>query len=530
MRRTTWCSAVAGSACVLVAGAQAGLAGPAQAAAPLAAAPQAAAPLAAAAQAARPAVANDFDGDGRGDLAVGVPGAEVGGVRRAGAVVLRYSRFDLPAVRLAQGARGLPGNAESHDGFGRTLAGGDFDGDGYADLAVAAPFEDVSGADDAGSVLVLYGSRSGLHAGQVLAQNTPGIPGPAASGSWFGEALAAGDSDGDGRDELAVGAPKQRVADGSGRVVVVPGSAGGLVADRAQGWSQATEGVRGVPELYDDFGSALAFGDTDGDGQADLVVGVPGENDGGTVQVLPGSASGVSPSLARPLRGPAGSSGWGGSLVSGDLDGNERADVVGRVTEVVGTTDEDEYDFSSLVVVQAGAQGLRQSGVQLLRARSAPVPGPAGRGDESFQGLDLGDVDGDGHDDLVAGLRPATSGPGEEAVVVVRGSAAGLVAAGGRRFSQSSPGIPGSAERGDGFGAAVAAYDRDADGFADLAVGAPFEDDGGLVNAGRVTLVPGSASGPQASGTVVSTRSLGLRSSAGQELGWTVGPGGVRAD
>ena len=216
--------------------------------------------------------------------------------------------------------------------------------------------------------------------------------------------------------------------------------------------------------------------------------------------------------------------------MTGDLDGNGRADVVGRVTEVVGTTDEDEYDVSSLVVVRAGAQGLRQAGVELLRARSALVPGRAGGGDESFQGLDLGDVDGDGYDDLVAGVRRATSGTGEEAVVYVRGSAQGLAAAGGRRIAQSSPGIPGSSEPHDGFGAAVAAYDRDADGFADLAVGAPYEDGGGLVDVGRVTLVPGSASGPTGSGTAVSTRSLGLRSSAGQELGRTVGPEGARTD
>jgi len=483
-----------------------------------------------AAQAAEPAsaVANDFDGDGRGDLAVGVPGARVGGAPRAGAVVVQYSRADLPAVRLAQGARGLPGHAEAYDGFGRTVAGGDFDGDGYADLAVAAPFEDVSGEYDAGSVHVLYGSRSGLRAGGVFTQDTAGVPGPASSTSWFGEALAAGDADGDGRDELAVGAPKQRVDDGSGRVVVVPGGARGLVPGRASGWTQATKGVRGVPELYDCFGSALAFGDTDGDSRADLVVGVPGEN---AVQVLPGSASGTAPSLARPLNGPAGSSGWGGSLVSGDLDGNGRADVVGRVTEVVSAGDDSEYDVSSLVVLRAGAEGLRQSGVSLLRARDPRVPGPSGRGDESFQGLDLGDVDGDGYDDLVAGVVSATSSaPGEEAVVHVRGSASGLVATGGSRLAQSSPGIPGSAEPGDAFGSAVAAYDRDADGCADLAIGAPYEDVDGRADAGRVTLVPGSADGPQASGTVVSTSSLGLRGSAHQEFGRTVGPGGTRAD
>ena len=89
---------------------------------------------------------------------------------------------------------------------------GDFNGDGFADLAVGAPGEDL-GSPDAGAVNVLYGSAAGLTSAgnQFWHQNSPGIAERADAGDLFGSALAAGDFNGDGFDDLAIGVPAEDV-------------------------------------------------------------------------------------------------------------------------------------------------------------------------------------------------------------------------------------------------------------------------------------------------------------------------------
>src|ERR671911_2949887 len=94
--------------------------------------------------------APDFDNDGFGDLAVGVPGEDAGTAANAGAVQVLYGAADGLAADgriLAQGAGGVPGASEAGDRFGAALVTGRFNSDGYEDLAVGAPGEGV-GADD----------------------------------------------------------------------------------------------------------------------------------------------------------------------------------------------------------------------------------------------------------------------------------------------------------------------------------------------------------------------------------------------
>lgn len=129
--------------------------------------------------------------------------------------------------------------AENGDRFGSALASGDFDDDGYDDLAIAAPQKLVTRADlsthaAAGVVFVLYGSPSGLAVAgqQAWHQGRNGLAGVAELDDRMGEALAAGDVDGDGRDDLAIGAPYEDVGAvvDAGGVDLLYGSAGGLTA------------------------------------------------------------------------------------------------------------------------------------------------------------------------------------------------------------------------------------------------------------------------------------------------------------
>src|SRR4051812_29302638 len=135
------------------------------------------------------------------------------------------------------------GCRQHHDPTFRCLAGsssggatkGDFNGDGFADLAIGIPGEDLEAADvapDSGAVQVLYGSATGLSASanQFFTQDTDGIPGTAEAGDRFGSSLAAGDFNGDGRSDLAIGVPVQDAGDvvDAGEVQVLYGSGTGL--------------------------------------------------------------------------------------------------------------------------------------------------------------------------------------------------------------------------------------------------------------------------------------------------------------
>ena len=108
------------------------------------------------------------------------------------------------------------------DEFGATLAHGDFNGDGYDDLAIGAPGEKLGGKNNSGSVNVLYGSASGLTAigDQLWTQDSNSVADSSQAGDRFSDSLAVGDFNGDGFADLAIGAPGE---DLSGRIKCRPG-------------------------------------------------------------------------------------------------------------------------------------------------------------------------------------------------------------------------------------------------------------------------------------------------------------------
>jgi hypothetical protein len=254
--------------------------------------------------------AGDFNGDGIGDLAIGVPGEGVptgDGTNRAAAGMVHVLYGSRDGLRVAgsdawtQDSPGIKGVTEARDGFGTALAVGNFDGDREDDLGIGVPGEGVSGQQAAGAVNVLYGTRGGLSEArdQLWTQNTSGIKGVAGSGFQMGTALAANDVSGNNRDELAIGIPGGRVSGHSdaGAVLVLYGRARGLTSVDDL-WSQDARGIKGVSEAGDHFGNALAIGDFDRDRVGDLAVGVPeegvgGASDAGAVNVIYGSQTGL---------------------------------------------------------------------------------------------------------------------------------------------------------------------------------------------------------------------------------------------
>ncbi|MET8574468.1 FG-GAP and VCBS repeat-containing protein [Streptomyces sp. NPDC005012] len=178
------------------------------------------------------------------------------------------------------------------------IALGDFDKDGFGDLAVGRGAEEED--SNRGYVVVQYGGANGPNTARKpvkFSQATAGVPGAAESDDLFGYSLAAGDVNGDGYADLAVGAPGEDLADrrDGGSVTVLLGRAGGLSGTGAKAYDQNTSGVAGSIEADDNFGNDLRMADYTRDGRADLMV----ETDEwagdtlGMAHLLKGSSTGI---------------------------------------------------------------------------------------------------------------------------------------------------------------------------------------------------------------------------------------------
>ncbi len=236
----------------------------------------------------------DFDGDGDDELVIATPSESLGVIQDTGAVtVLPGSPAGVTTVGAqvwTQGTPGLGGTGQTGDRLGESWTTGDFDEDGYDDLAIGIPGDNLRGANDAGRVQVLFGSDDGLTADGDQLLDESGTD-PPETGDLFGTAVAAADFDNDGDDDLAVGAPGERIGgdDGAGAVFVFRGSARGFTTDPTR-WSQDRNGIADAAEPGDAFGASLAAGRVGRSSRADLVIGVPRED-------LPGAADAGKPQV-----------------------------------------------------------------------------------------------------------------------------------------------------------------------------------------------------------------------------------------
>ena len=464
----------------------------------------------------RAVAAGDFNGDGVDDLAVGVPGETVGGLGFAGRISVRYG-----------GPGGIPAGVESSwalsnlgvtglvpdvgDSFGASLAAGDFDDDGYDDLAVGVPYArierpDGSFHDGAGAVIVLYGSVGGLSNGgaQGWWQGRNELAGVPEVDDRLGLALATGDVDGDGFDDLAIGVPFEDVGSvvDAGGLNLLRGSAIGLTAfyTGEQVWTKASFGLS--EEEGAQFATALVFGDFLLDGADDLAIGNPqedltgGENGGAVLvaQGLPGSglAEAGEQVLVQGFLPVPGGSGeghrFGAALAAADFDGDGIDDLaIGSPGESWPDDDGGElFDVGAVSIVTGDPAGFLANGYG-SRIERAEL-GTAANLDAFASSLAAGDFDGDGAWELVIGAPGATAGGVAAAGAVYALARPDASPSGEVTVMVQAHVAPGAAETFDNFGAALAVGDFDGGHYLDLAIGAPNENSGAVSNAGAVSV------------------------------------------
>ena len=426
---------------------------------------------------------------------------------------------------------------------------GDFNGDGYTDISVGVPAENVGSTVDAGAVHLLYGGADGMPTSdQVWHLNSPNLPLVAIPSDGFGSSLAAGNFNNDGYDDLAIGIPNKD--NGRGQVMVMYGGAEGLAAAGSQVWDQNT--LQDTRESDDRFGSALAAGDFDADGYADLAIGVPGEDfpdaasnclngvctNAGVVNLIYGSATGLTAAgntLWHQDRGVSWD-GWvewwdcfGSSLAAGDFDNDDADDLaVGVPCEHTGGGDIPGRNHGAVnVYYGVTGVGLTGEGAQYLRQFHSTIVGDPQPDDAFGYSLATGDINDDGCDDLIVGVpgEGADIADGEDAgaVAVFYGSVgSGLyfsVANLNELLSRSTTGLSGDNSYSR-WGTALAVGDFDADGFADVAVGAPVDDVGGVLEGGSLSILFGSATGFASSGNQLISQNTPGINDATQSYDW----------
>jgi hypothetical protein len=466
--------------------------------------------------------AGDVNGDGRVDLIVGAPYSDPAAGPSAGRSYVVFGKANNMAVDLAAVADGtnptggfvINGQAEGDVSGYSVSSAGDVNGDGLADLIVGAPYSDPAAGSWAGRSYVVFGKANSTAVDlSAVANGTGGfvINGQAGNDRSGYSVSSAGDVNGDGLVDLILVAS---AGSNAGRSYVVFGKANNTAVDLSAVANGTGGFVINGQVGGDEIGrSVSSAGDVNGDGLADLIVGVPfsapsAATWAGRSYVVFGKTNSTAVDLSAVangtggfvINGQAGHDRSGYSVSSaGDVNGDGLADLIvgapfsdpsaggnaGRSYVVFGKANNTEVDLSA---VANGTGGFVINGQAVVDL-------------SGFSLSSAGDVNGDGLADLIVGAPNSSpsSGPNAGRSYVVFGKANNMAVDLSAVANGTGGFVINGQAGGDQSGYSVSsAGDVNGDGLADLIVGAPTSGPSAGPNAGRSYVIFGSANAPGA--------------------------------
>ncbi len=454
--------------------------------------------------------AGDVNGDGLDDLIIGAYLADTNGTS-AGASYVVFGKSDGSAVELSAVAAGTGGfvlnGAAAYDFAGFSVsAAGDVNGDGLADLLVGAKLADTYGQPAAGVSYVVFGKSDGS-AVELSAVATYGIGGFAINGGTTNDlsgysVSSAGDVNGDGLDDLIIGAPASQSSTGASYVVF--GKSDGTAVELSTVAQYGIGGfvIHGVTPVDQSGACVSSAGDVNGDGLDDLIIGAmradPNGTDSGASYVVFGKSDGTAVELSAVTAGTGGfvingatSYDYSGRVSSaGDVNGDGLADLI---VGAVGVDTNGTFAGASYVVFGKSDGTAVELSAVAAAGGGFVINGVSPYDNSGISVSNAGDVNGDGLDDLIVGASGVNSAG---ASYLVFGKSDGSTV----ELSAVAQGIGGfvinGASTGDYAGAAVAAAgDVNGDGFADLIVGANLADPNGTYSGASYVIFGGDFSG-----------------------------------
>ncbi|MDP2364267.1 MAG: integrin alpha, partial [Ignavibacteria bacterium] len=400
--------------------------------------------------------AGDVNGDGYGDVIVGAISNDAGG-SAAGRAYVYFGGAPMDNISDAL----FTGDAAG-DSFGQSVsAAGDVNGDGYSDLIVGAGSNDAAG-QNAGRAYLYLNSLTG-----------PDIPDEfftgAATGDNFGVSVSiAGDVNGDGYDDLIVGAPyNSSVGTYAGQAYIY---FGGVLSDNIE------DVIITGASAQDNLGVSVSnAGDVNGDGYSDVIVGASGYNSGtGRAYIYYGGSS-MNNSADVILTGAALYDHFGHSVsTAGDVNGDGYADVI------VGALDNDAGGTN------AGTAYVYYGGAAMNNAADVIITGYQAEDGLGISVSTAGDVNGDGYSDVIVGAYENDAGGSNAGAAYIYYGSVSM-------DYWSDVTLTGAAAE-NYFGSSVSeAGDVNGDGYGDVIVGAYGNEGGGYIT-GRAYIYFGGSS------------------------------------